>query len=350
MEPHFTPAYYQIKQDVKKRIADGLLKPGELLPGRAQLTTEYNCSWSTLNRAINELMLEGILVAQKGVGTFVAHQQPANETARQPVKVWVCHPFPSIYSAFSEMMDGLREEAHRRGKSIQFIDKGNEEKPKDLSGYIVVTPSNDQFEELERAWNEGQRFVVLNSDFKEASFVCINSDLYRASVEVMDTLMDNGHRSIGLLGVRHRFSNYENRMAAFREGFRKRNVPFLEEWIVGRPEDQDDAKHLFAEWLENHSDCTAVYAADYTSSLILLEILCENGVRIPQQLSLFASGPIPFQSVLKVPLDVVLQPFHELGRIAVAKLLDEQWDAGTILLPCRLQKNGSVSEAPSAII
>lgn len=338
MDQQFTPAYYQVKQDIKAKIASQVLKPGDLLPGRTALSEEYGCSWSTLNRAINELILEGVLTAQKGKGTFVAPRAPESvaEDAK-PVKVWVCHPFPSVYATLSEMMDGLREEAYRRGRGIQFIDNGfQDESPQDLNGYIVVVPSNDQRDDLVRAWEKGQRFVVLNSDFEDVPFVCVNSDIYNASLQVCNYLLDLGHEKIGLLGLRDNFSNYAHRREAFEHAFRTRGIPYADDWFVGRPEDQLDAKDLYGDWLDRHPDCTAIHAADYSSALAVLETLGEKETQIPERVSFFASGRVPFASLLRVSLCSVLQPFHELGRTAMACLLDERWEEGTKLLPCEL--------------
>ncbi|WEG11209.1 substrate-binding domain-containing protein [Pullulanibacillus sp. KACC 23026] len=346
MGQKFTPAYFQIKQDIKDKIGNGILRAGDLLPGRNTLCQEYNCSWSTLNRAINELILEGVLTAQKGKGTFVAQTITSNNMADQlPVKVWVCHPFSSVYAALSELMDGLREEVYRRGRVIQFIDNGFQESyPPDLNGFIVVTPSVNQLEFLIHAWDEGQRFVVLNSDFKDCPFVCVNSDIYTASIETIQYLIDNGHQNIGLLGLREGFSNYDHRKDAFIKGFQENGIVYSEDWFVGRPECRLDAKDLFGDWIDRHPKCTAIFTADYTSSHVMLEVLAEKGIHIPKDLSFVASGNIPFESMLKVSISTLLQPLKQLGSLAISILLNEEWDRGRVLIPCQLVIKDSIGE------
>jgi len=48
--------------------------------------------------------------------------------------------------------------------------------------------------------------------------------------------------------------------------------------------------------------------------MIILELLAEKEIPFPDKMSLFASGHVPFASLLKVSLCTMQQPFHELGR------------------------------------
>jgi DNA-binding LacI/PurR family transcriptional regulator len=341
----FTPTYYQIKMNIKQKIAEGILNPGDLLPGRVALSEQYECSWSTLNRAVNELILEGVLTAQKGKGTFVSANVAKVKPGLEHVNVWFCNPFPSVYATLSEMMDGLRTEANERGRAIQFIDNGKAEPPESIDGYIVITPSEGQVDYLVRAWEAGQRFVVLNSDFQDVPFSCVNADLYSGSSEVIRHLLDMGHRQIGLLGLRDGFSNYRHRQDSFRDCFVERGLPFSDEWFVGRPEDPKDAHDLFSDWVDRHPECSAIFAADYMSTLAILETFAEKEIGVPDQISLFSSGHIPFESLMKVSLSTMVQPFYELGRLAMTRLLNEQWDKGTELLPCKIIYRDSIRKA-----
>ncbi len=347
VENDFTPAYYQIKRNIRAKIASGNLKKGDVLPGRNSLVAEYECSWGTLNRAINELILEGVLVAERGKGTYVSSSHVSEDSGKSlaPIKVWLCHPFPSVYISLVEMMEGMREVAVERGRPIEFLDSvTSRAEPTDLTGYIVVTPSNRQFKQLQRAWDRGERFVVLNSDFEDAHFSTINADIYGSTRAATEHLIQHGHRRIGLMGIRYGFSNYERRIVACRDALHEVGAPFHSEWIVERLESHHETKKLFREWLETHPECTAIFAADYTSALILMEIVQEKQIRIPEDLSLFASGEAPSASMLKVALSTVVQPFLELGKRAVSRLVDERWDLGTELLSSRLMIRESVAE------
>ncbi|HZG85561.1 GntR family transcriptional regulator [Paenibacillus sp.] len=346
MNWNFVPTYFAIKQDIKEKIAKGVLLPGELLPGRKSMCDQYQCSWSTLNRAVNELILEGVLTAEKGKGTYVSNRgsEPGEqERTLDTVNVWVCNPFPSVYALMSEMIDGMRDEAHRRGVSVRILDLAEPAAiPSSLNDFIVVTPSNDQWATLVEARNRGDRFVVLNSSWDAAPFPCIDADIYGAATEATRILLQRGHRAIGLVGIREGFSNYDRRVEGFRRAFEDAGVRMDPEWIVGRPEERDVAKRIYEEWLDRHPECTALFTADYATSMLLLELLQDKGIPVPDRLSLFATGTPQFAPYGNLSVSAVVQPFHEMGRLAARRLLERELTPGAVLLPCRLNIGNSI--------
>ena len=65
------PAYYQLKEDVKKKISLGVWLVGQCIDSERELAENYSVSRMTVRQALGELVQEGLLVRQKGVGTFV---------------------------------------------------------------------------------------------------------------------------------------------------------------------------------------------------------------------------------------------------------------------------------------
>lgn len=64
--------YLVIAELIRRRIADGELKPGDQLPTVRELAEEQECAASTVNRAYRQLIKEGLAVANYGGGTRVA--------------------------------------------------------------------------------------------------------------------------------------------------------------------------------------------------------------------------------------------------------------------------------------
>jgi GntR family transcriptional regulator len=66
------PIYYQLKNMLLKRIQDGDLAAGSLIPSERDLGETYRISRMTVRQALNQLTAEGVLYREKGRGTFVS--------------------------------------------------------------------------------------------------------------------------------------------------------------------------------------------------------------------------------------------------------------------------------------
>jgi GntR family transcriptional regulator len=66
------PLYHQIKQNIRDLIENEVLNDGDLLPSERELGEIYGVNRLTVRQALNDLVNEGMLQRQRGIGTFVA--------------------------------------------------------------------------------------------------------------------------------------------------------------------------------------------------------------------------------------------------------------------------------------
>jgi DNA-binding transcriptional regulator YhcF (GntR family) len=66
------PPYARIAGDIKRRIADGRLRPGDRVPSTRQLARDWKVALATAAKALALLAQEGVVVAEPRVGTVVA--------------------------------------------------------------------------------------------------------------------------------------------------------------------------------------------------------------------------------------------------------------------------------------
>jgi DNA-binding transcriptional regulator YhcF (GntR family) len=69
------PIYYQIKNYIYRQIITGKLVPGEKIPAVRQLAVDLTVNVNTVQRALGELISEGILESRRGLGNFVTEDQ-----------------------------------------------------------------------------------------------------------------------------------------------------------------------------------------------------------------------------------------------------------------------------------
>ena len=66
------PFYVQLKRVLAEGIEDAIWKPGDRLPSEAELCRMFSVSRTVVRQALKEMSYEGLVVREKGRGTFVA--------------------------------------------------------------------------------------------------------------------------------------------------------------------------------------------------------------------------------------------------------------------------------------
>jgi GntR family transcriptional regulator len=66
------PIYLQIVAELRSAIAGGVFRPGEMLPSQRTLALRLRVNPNTVQRALEELVRQGLAVSRRGVGLFVA--------------------------------------------------------------------------------------------------------------------------------------------------------------------------------------------------------------------------------------------------------------------------------------
>lgn len=65
------PIYLQIKQYLYRQIVTGKLKPGKKIPSVRELAVQLTVNVNTVQRALQQMNVEGILYTKRGEGNFV---------------------------------------------------------------------------------------------------------------------------------------------------------------------------------------------------------------------------------------------------------------------------------------
>jgi DNA-binding transcriptional regulator YhcF (GntR family) len=70
------PAYRQIADLLRAQIQNGQLRPGELLPYEGRIAQEHGVGRVTARAALRVLRDEGLVITERGYGTYVVEPQP----------------------------------------------------------------------------------------------------------------------------------------------------------------------------------------------------------------------------------------------------------------------------------
>ncbi|MEU5426041.1 GntR family transcriptional regulator [Streptomyces olivoreticuli] len=82
MAAHTTPPYLRIAAEIRRRIVDGELAPGDRVPSTRRIAEEWDVALATATKALTTLRQEGLVRAQERVGTVVTGPQHRAAPAR----------------------------------------------------------------------------------------------------------------------------------------------------------------------------------------------------------------------------------------------------------------------------
>ncbi len=74
-----TQLYYQIYEIIKQNIKTGIYPVRSLIPSEENIATSFNVSRITVRKALDLLVMDGLIIRKRGVGTFVLPEKVEQE-------------------------------------------------------------------------------------------------------------------------------------------------------------------------------------------------------------------------------------------------------------------------------
>lgn len=111
------PIYFQIVEEIKRRIVSGEYPPGEKLPGVRDLAIEAEVNHNTMQRALSELERTELICTKRTNGRFVTEDIQLifhwkNKIANKKIKDFWCEMKTLGYTReeITELMKNFKEE------------------------------------------------------------------------------------------------------------------------------------------------------------------------------------------------------------------------------------------------
>ena len=131
------PAYRRIEDDIRLKVKDGRLPEGTMLASRHNLAKEYGVALSTAQRAIANLIADGILESLDRRGTFVTRRMPGefgNASTAPLLPSTPMMPSRQLPSSFRYASAGSRPKATPAKLGIITTSRIESNAPRDIGG------------------------------------------------------------------------------------------------------------------------------------------------------------------------------------------------------------------------
>lgn len=196
----------------------------------------------------------------------------------------------------------------------------------------VILSSVDENADIIREYEKkGMKFVLLDQKITGTQSPGINFDSRAGARMVAEHLLAQGHRRIAFATLpMTRWTRTETHMG-YRDALVIAGVPYEPALVYERkPRDVDlygdydlEAGRCVAEsFLRDGCPATAIICVNDMLAMGLIKTLRKNGIRVPEDVSVFGFDDIPFASTFEPALSTVHYPAVESGRLAAMMLLE----------------------------
>jgi DNA-binding LacI/PurR family transcriptional regulator len=149
-------------------------------------------------------------------------------------------------------------------------------------------------------------------------------------------LIELGHQCIGFIGLPLTLTPGKERYEGYRRALRDHQVPVLEDWVRIADAKQQGGHDSARALLKDQPGITAFFVSNNLMTLGALDAIREQGLKIPDDISIIGFDDMPWASLLQPPLTVIAQPTYDLGRCAAELLLGRLEDPHKPVVHTRL--------------
>lgn len=318
------PLYMQVKNHIISSIESGELKIGDKLMSENEMLKFYGVGRVTIRNALSELVAEGCLRKEQGLGTFVmAYPKKAKR-----LNIDVLLDAGDTYFVPAYVLKGISPVLDQNNCNLLMHDTKHDNQhiiyllnsilDRGTDGVLLAPISRDYRSVemdavLERYKRAGVPVVVLLGKIPNEDVICLNIDDEYGTEIATRYLLECGHRKI--LGLFHeKDRNPVRRVQGFRKAFR--DVADAEIYEITTPDWGAAVLNLVQE-----KRITAIQCYNDHVAVECLRLLVENGIRVPQDISLvgFDDAEIAQNSIPR--LTTMTHPKDHLGRAAADAVL-----------------------------
>ncbi|MES2461154.1 MAG: LacI family DNA-binding transcriptional regulator [Armatimonadota bacterium] len=235
---------------------------------------------------------------------------------------------------FLEILNGVLEAAAERGQNtIVFSVKGWQPEHLNVTqfcdgradGMIFIAP-NLTPEFAEALQQRHLPFVTIHHGSELPNTVNFDVENERGAYTMVRHLIDQGHRRILYLSGDADGYDVRQRLAGYRRAVEEAGLPFDESLVFPGSYSSNSGRQRMTQILAQNlfgPFPTAIFCGNDATALGVMEVLTENGIRVPEDVSLAGFDDTLTAQIITPQLTTMRQPFRHMGRRSVEVLISQ---------------------------
>ncbi len=241
---------------------------------------------------------------------------------------------PEIFTSFfPSIILGAQEAAQKAGYNV-LICQSNEQYTTEVAnakimlanrvdGVLVsVTKETQSIEHLETFRRKGIPIVMFNRIWSEFKVPKVVVDDYGGAFQIVEHLISTGKRRIAHLAVPSKLYNLRKRKEAYLDALRKHNLPIDPDLLIEYDLNVDKVKIYVKHLLDLPEPPDALFTVHDPAAIEAIQVIKSRGLSIPDDIAVVGFSNDRIGAYIEPGLTTILQPTHEMGRVAVQLLLN----------------------------
>lgn len=302
--------YQKIYNDLIAGIQDGRYPPGHRLPSEKELSGQYNVSRITSKKALEMLVDQNLITRMPGKGSYVLDTEKPLAEFRTTVdsalkktpgreKRLIGVVMDYFGAAFGDqIIEGIEYECRRLNMNmiLKFSYGSTEVETEaidelinlNVQGIILMCVHEENYNSrVLRLFVDKFPIILIDREMPGMPIPCVNTDNYKAAKELIDLLINKGHKNICFLS--HQFnqsSPVSARFTGYLDSVLEHGLKTSEElWIrdlnakLPRLSDDEGEENMEVErirkFIIEHPQVTGFFAVNQPIGIMLYKILKE---------------------------------------------------------------------------
>jgi len=215
-----------------------------------------------------------------------------------------------------------------------------------VDGLLLVLPRNP-VDYIETLTLRNFPFVLIDHQGTTENCPAVGATNWQGAYTATEYLILLGHKRIGFISGSMDLGCAQDRLKGYRSALRTYHIPEAPELVYEGTFFQPDGYSGACTLLNLDDPPTAIFASNDVMAMGAMDAVRNQGLRIPDDISVVGFDNIPQSAMVHPPLTTVQQPLEQMGRVAVQMLINilknMEKDTSRIELPTELIFRGSTS-------
>lgn len=291
------------------------------------VAAKANVSITTVSRVLNKVPTVNKEIAERVEKAIAELKFRPNPTAQRLAKGtqntaigFVIPGYPGIFHSFYavELMRGIGHGCETLRLDLIFhITDGSNPLRSNFAGGLIFADIIENRSQVEAAVHEDMPCLVINHIVKDLDVSYIAVDNVKGGFTASEYLIHLGHKRIATVTGNMQTQAGIDRFEGFQKALKQAGIEIQTDYIFKGDYSRRSARQAAERFFSLENPPSAIFAASDDMALEIISVAMENGIKVPEDISIIGFDDNPAGLFGPVALTTIKQPLFTMGEESV---------------------------------